>query len=129
LVDGEIISAESDGRDVTIETVWKFFGRVEEAIRVTRVEKHRAVTGMLDQREHGGEADARPRAAANGDVFGAGAVTCVEDGDANHFLTQRHKGRTTIQFSIAQILNANAANERMTQIASISFAKFAYLRN
>ena len=76
---------------MAIQIVWELFCRVEETVGVARVEEHRAEARMLEQREHGGEADVRPRAAADGDVFGASAVTSVENGCFHFFTTKDTK--------------------------------------
>lgn len=86
LVDDQIFFAQVNRRHPTIKAVREFFCLVEEAIGVARVEEHRAKFWVAKEREHGREVNAAPASAADGEVFGGGAVACVKNIDFHESL-------------------------------------------
>lgn len=81
LIHNEVLFVKSDGGHPTVKAFWEFFGLVEEAVGIARVEKHRAKFWMAQQRKHGGKMNRAPASAMDGDVFGSSAITCVKDVD------------------------------------------------
>ena len=90
LIHDQVFFFQMDGRHPTIKTFWEFFRLIEEAIRVTRVEKHRAKFRMTKEREHGGKMNRPPTSAVDGDMFGGSAIPCVKDVDLH--MTSERKG-------------------------------------
>ncbi len=85
LVDKQIFFMQCDRGDPAMETIWEFFRLIEESMRVSRVKQHRTEVWVLKQGEHGWEMNIAPVPAVNGNVFGCGAVPCVQDVDF-HFV-------------------------------------------
>ena len=85
LVDKQVFFMQCDRGDPAMETIREFFRLIEESTRVSRVKQHRTEVWVLKQGEHGRETNIAPVPAVNGNVFGCGAVPCVQDGDF-HFV-------------------------------------------
>ena len=81
LIHNQVFFVQCDGGHPAIKAVWEFFCLIEEAIGIARVKKHWTKTRMLKQRKHGGEMNTAPASAVNGNVFGCGAITSVENVD------------------------------------------------
>ncbi len=100
LVDDQILLAQSDGSHPAIKALGEFLSLVEEAVGIARVEKHRAKVGMAKQREHGGEADLAPASAVDGDVFGGGAIACVQDVDFHKMIMSLRGRRSSVRSNL-----------------------------
>ncbi len=107
LIDHQIFFVKRHRSHPAIKTLGKIFGLIEEAVGIARIEKHRAEFRVTQQREHSGKMDRAPTSAVNGDVFGSGAVTSVENVDFHKF-------------------NLNTKVTKYTKFKSFSLVLFVY---